>query len=69
MVSTDPGMELRQVYVGCLPYAPDYEADGHTLLIAIECSIGEAPEQVMALLDCAAEWSVLPRGGAAVSHR
>jgi hypothetical protein len=53
-------MDLQQEFLGCSHYIPDCETDGHILLIGVECYIGAAPTEVMALLDCAAEWSVLP---------
>jgi hypothetical protein len=51
---------LRQSYTGCSPYQPDSEAGIHSLLVAVECRIGDFPNAVLALLDTASHWCVLP---------
>jgi hypothetical protein len=51
---------LRQSYTGRSPYQPDSEAGIHSLLVAVECRIGDFPNAVLALLDTASHWCVLP---------
>ena len=54
---------MTQTFTGCAPFYPDFETDaGHVLLVAVSCRIGPEQVEVDALLDCAAEWSVLNRG-------
>jgi hypothetical protein len=51
---------VRLDFTGCAPFQPDYETEtGDTLLIGVSCKVGDEPVEVDALLDCAAEWSVL----------
>jgi hypothetical protein len=60
VVSTGSRLVLKQDFSGVVPYIPDCLLKGHRLLIAVECSIGDVPYSTKALLDTAAEWSVLP---------
>jgi hypothetical protein len=42
-------------------YQADHEQDGHKRFVAVPCRLGSMEQTVWALLDTAAEWSVLSR--------
>jgi hypothetical protein len=53
-------LSLSHTFTGRASYQPDSTAEGHPLLVAVECRIGGLPNPVLALLDTASEWCVLP---------
>jgi hypothetical protein len=53
-------LSLSHTFTGRAVYQPDSPVEGHSLLVAVECRIGELPNSVLALLDTASEWCVLP---------
>jgi hypothetical protein len=53
-------VSLSYTFTGRASYQPDSPAECHPLVVAVECRIGAFPNPVLALLDTASEWCVLP---------
>jgi hypothetical protein len=53
-------VNLNQSYSGRVVYYPDHVEPPHRLFVAVPCRLGTDSSPVIALLDTASEWCVLP---------
>lgn len=58
-------MAFPRTFEGRAPCLAESETGPYRLPVAIPCQVGELPRTIHALLDTAAEWSVLPQDIAA----